>query len=243
MDISTKENPDDLEKIFREKFGDYVMKCKICGCQGGSSMNVPHYYNCKYSPVKTKKQDTVMYIPDNLKNLIVYPKSNSIFPVMQRELAESTDKYSIIGTFGAGPCIIVAMRDPKNKKTMLAHIDSLTKNPLRDFFVSFEESKKVHVYLCGGDNSNKEQASTIIKELYERYIREEKKYIVVYCHLIDHTTNNFGINSDTGEIYPNNISQVHFNKEAYESHLINRNPQVYEMSLMFESSLRNITLY
>jgi len=234
------EDPNDVELIYREKFNDNVLRCKICGSTSGGSMKISHYYNCKYSPVKTGIKDTIRYMSNEIVKLWSVPKNNQIFPVMQRQLAEAVDKYPIIGTFGAGPCIIVAMRDPITKRTALAHIDALTTMPLMQFFNIFESSNKVHVYLCGGDSSNKKQCKELL-EMLKNNKGIDDKYQIIFCHLIDHNSNSFGINSITGELYINNIKNEHFITDVMSHSMMIKNPQNYTMSLMFQSGLRNVT--
>jgi peptide-N-terminal asparagine amidohydrolase len=55
-------------------------------------------------------------------------KSNETITILQHEYAitQSTALQPVLGTFGAGPCIILALYDNKNNIAVLAHIDAVT---------------------------------------------------------------------------------------------------------------------
>ena len=213
--------------------------CKICGSFGGSSGNIPHFYVCKYSNIKTAQGQTIRYRPYDAEKMKM-PPYEELYPVYQREIFVTSDEYKKVGTYGAGPCIIVAMRDPNKKIVALAHIDAMTKDPMLQFYNIFRESQNVDIYLCGGNNSNIEQCESILRSIYKEYQYNQNKYNVVFCHLVDNNANSFGIDAVTGDYYFDNISPRHMIRIISEQHVSSKRPDTYNMRLMMPSELRYV---
>jgi len=185
-----KINTEDIIHL-RNTYNDKIIKCKLCNCVSGSLITeLTHTYNCKYyvnrvlETIKYKTSDVI------IKNNIPF---NSIFPVYQKEYYIATSEHPIIGTYGLGPCICIIMRDPISTKTMLAHIDSTTIEPLNIFFSTFNDIAKIDVYIVGGDNSSNDLAISLLEE----------KYNIKLIWLIDSDNNDVSIDSRNGDIYLN----------------------------------------
>jgi hypothetical protein len=185
-----KINTEDIIHL-RNTYNDKIIKCKLCNCVSGSLITeLTHTYNCKYyvnrvlETIKYKTSDVI------IKNNILF---NSIFPVYQKEYYIATVEHPIIGTYGLGPCICIIMRDPISTKTMLAHIDSTTIEPLNIFFSTFNDIAKIDVYIVGGDNSSNDLAISLLDE----------KYNIKLIWLIDNDNNDISIDSRNGDIYLN----------------------------------------
>ncbi|MGD9153747.1 MAG: hypothetical protein PVG30_08890 [Gammaproteobacteria bacterium] len=88
--------------------------------------------------------------------------------VLQREYAITTanSKKPILGTYGAGPCLIVAIYDSKSKTAFLAHIDSATNLKSLTQILKIFNPKTSVVHLFGGDNSSKNMCMDVV-EIFE----------------------------------------------------------------------------
>jgi len=178
----------------RNTYNDKIIKCKLCNCVSGSLITeLTHEYNCKYyvnRVLETIKYKTVDVITKNNIPL------NSIFPVYQKEYYIATLEHPIIGTYGLASCICIIMRDPITTKTMLAHIDPITIEPLNIFFSTFNDIPKIDIYIIGGNNSSNDLAISLLNKL-------EEKYNIKLIWLIDSDNNNVSIDSRNGDIYLN----------------------------------------
>lgn len=229
-DLKIQEDPKDIETLMTTFNNDphkyEIIRCLLCNGKSGTLKLIAHHYKCKYAS---------QYKDDRIRYSIVttppfYPKSNSIFPVMQREYIVTNE--DIIGSFGAGPCIIVAMRCPTTKKTMLAHIDALTTSPMSIFHSQFIACDSVDVYLVGGDSSSKDMIIKILDQL------SIPKYRIIYAHLVDSSTNSFAIDPTDGSIccYVNYDSFI-----KLDTHAIN-NGMLYSLMMMHKSPLKCVTI-
>ena len=119
--------------------------------------------------------------------------------ILQKEYAiiSSNSEKTILGTYAAGPCIILCMRDRINRNTILAHIPAAAINPLTPF-LSFP-AEHSDVYIIGGNNSSRTRVNEILNMLKDR------GYSVTFAHIIDDDTSNaFAINCETGETWLDN---------------------------------------
>tara|TARA_B110000483_G_C18171674_1_gene533496 strand:+ start:1480 stop:2214 length:735 start_codon:yes stop_codon:yes gene_type:complete len=168
------------------------IRCTICGARSGTLKIIPHTYSCIY------------YIDDYVQNIQLGTLSKNtnklnktnILPVLQREYGtiNKNSKKKIIGSYGAGPCVILCMR-AKNSQTTLAHIDGDT----RDIFIPFEKYKPrdTNVYIVGGSNESRTTIYDILCLL------RLKKFEIKYADIISNHSNSFAINCVTEEIYLN----------------------------------------
>ena len=193
QEIKISELPSDIEEVACHITQEVLcLKCKICGYVSGSSRILDHYYSCKYKQ-KYKEgpfQEGVLMKSHRLD------ASQSI-AILQREygIINSKTEKKIIGSFGAGPCIILCMRNRNSYETILAHIDGMTLNPLKPF-QSFNPSE-CDVYIIGGNTATKITVNHILKDL------KRLQYTIKFAHIIDHSSNSFAINCLTGEAYIN----------------------------------------
>lgn len=85
--------------------------------------------------------------------------------VLQGEYAItlSSSNKPILGTYGAGPCLIVAIYDVESKISFLAHIDGVTDlDSLKTIINRFNpETSQVHLY--GGDISSEEMCIEVVE--------------------------------------------------------------------------------
>jgi hypothetical protein len=183
------ELPSDIEKINSD-----CIKCLICNNESGTLRIIQHCYNCKYY---------FNYYIDNPICMNTIDKSfNKLDPsisigILQHEygIINKRSEKKIIGTFGAGPCIILCMHNRETTETILAHIDCMTLNPFQIFYDFPQE--KCDVYIIGGDNSSIDKVNEILK------IIKRKNYNLKFAHIIDNKSNSFAINCVTNEIYLN----------------------------------------
>ena len=190
-----KMNPDDIIHL-RNAHDEPIIQCRICKNKSGTFINeLYHCYDCIYWYSKEsyiiKDKDADVIIAQTIHRKFIYP-------VYQKEYYIATEQNPIIGTYGLLTCICIIMRDPDTKKTMLAHIDQTTINPLQTFFDEFETSKKVDVYMCGGNGESINMCNTLVNSFLDL-----EKYNIKFIHLIDPETNNIGINAISAELYVN----------------------------------------
>jgi hypothetical protein len=190
-----KMDPDDIINLTNAN-DEPIIQCKICKNISGTLINeLYHAYTCVYWYSKEsyiiKDKDADVIIAQTIHRKF-------IFPVYQKEYYIATEQNPIIGTYSLSTCICIIMRDPTTKKTMLAHIDQTTINPLQTFFNEFETSQKVDVYMCGGNSQSIDLCNTLVNSFLEL-----DKYNVKFIHLIDPETNSIGINAISSELYVN----------------------------------------
>lgn len=185
-----KENKQHVENVTYNN--NSVIRCTQCGSVSGTLKIIPHKYSCIY------------YVDDCLQNIQLGTLSKNtnklnktnIMPVLQREYGtiNKNSKKKIIGSYGAGPCVILCMR-AENTQTTLAHIDGDTK----DIFIPFEKynPRNTNVYIVGGNN---ESRNTIYNLLC---LLKLKNFDIKYADIISNHSNSFAINCVTGEIYLN----------------------------------------
>jgi hypothetical protein len=196
-------------------------------------------YDKQKNILKYIKRDT-LNISDNIvtkpKNIVT--ESPFIFPIYQREYFIATTENPNIGTYALVPCICICMRDPIQQKTMLAHIDSLTIDPLQYFFNYFDslKSTNIDVFIIGADIYSKSQLENLILQ-----INSKSKYKIQYIWALgDDQSKSFGINTLTGEIllYPDSI---YFLKKKYD--LLAGQKLMTKSQLKFASSIIPLEIY
>jgi hypothetical protein len=134
--------------------------------------------------------------------------SEKAMGVFQRDVAITCENSQkpILGTYGAGPCIIVAAFNPITKQALLAHMDSSTdSNSLSkyiDIIKGDEPEAKIHIHLAGADNSSK-------KELIEllRFLQTRTNTSIISADILNGVADSYpgprslAIDSRTGEIF------------------------------------------
>ncbi len=99
--------------------------------------------------------------------------SNEARGVAQNELviASADSQKPILGTFGAGPCVAIAVYNPTTHSAILAHIDELTNiSSLNKYLdtIAKNSSEPLQVHLAGGEEESKKMCVEIIKMLNKR---------------------------------------------------------------------------
>lgn len=119
--------------------------------------------------------------------------------VVQHEYAIATfdSRQPVLGTFGAGPCVILALYDKENRRAMLAHIDSLTDLQSLSRTIQKFSSKNTIAHLLGGDSSSQFMCIELLEVLRKLNIEIEN------ADLINHfnPSASLAIDSRTGAIY------------------------------------------
>ena len=200
LTIPTKTIIEDSTHI---EFCDKFNNCKICGGTSGTLKIITHLYykqNGKIIPCIYKIIDTDYYTPIIIGN---YNKSRSRIDsniaqgLLQREYAliNSDNSTKIIGSYGAGPCIIMCLRNRITTLTFLCHLDLLTID-YKHHFYKFEPND-TDVYIIGCDRST----IHILHKLLT--ILDNMNFKITFAHVIDDILNSFAINTVTGDIYLN----------------------------------------
>ena len=210
------ELPSDIEEVpCGHNASKSCLKCKKCGNISGETRKIYHSFTCPYKP----KQP----VPGPYSMGTRMSPSTRINPelcecILQKEFAiiSSNSTKTILGTYGAGPCIILCMRNRTNTNTILAHIPAVATNPLEPF-LSFPPEHS-DVYVIGVANESRETVTELLVSLRDR------GYIVTFAHVVEDSANSFAINCLTGETWLNDeihMSElpVTINKERREKML------------------------
>ena len=203
-------------ELLKKKYGE-CNKCNLCGGESGTLKIIQHTYKCMYYINETNGP----FIVGNIKN-----NSNidtvKILTILQREYGEvdKTTEKSIIGSYGAGPCFIICMRNRFTYKSTLAHIDTLTQNPLEPF--EHYEPNQTDVYIIGGDNSSKTQIHDIL------ILLKEKKHGIKCANIITNNSNKFAIDSISGKIY----MDENINIQTDDPQLSNQRIQIMKICIL-----------
>ena len=190
------ELPEDIKDI-----DNGCIQCLICNGKSGTLRIITHTYKCKY---KVTEESGPFIYGNTLRGIGKIDAERSV-GILQREYGianKYTDK-NIIGSFGAGPCIILCIRNKLTTDTFLAHIDAMTlpvftgESPI--IFQSQFNPNESDVYIVGGNNQTKDQVYNLLVDL------KRLDYTSIQCAYIvdDFSSNNFAINSVTGEVYMN----------------------------------------
>lgn len=87
--------------------------------------------------------------------------------VLQGEYAITTSESEqpVLGTYGAGPCLIVAIYDSNSRTAFLTHIDTLSDLQSLKYIIKSFDSQHSTVHLFGGDNSSAEMVMDVVEIL------------------------------------------------------------------------------
>ncbi len=90
--------------------------------------------------------------------------------ISQQEMGytDATSERPVLATFGAGPCVILAIHNPDTKTATLAHIDRLTElNSTDQMFYQLgkEGDSPLEVHLAGGDSSSIEMVTKLVNQI------------------------------------------------------------------------------
>ena len=229
-----KHECEDVELIFVTYKGDTynVRRCKVCGYQGGKSLNCEHYLRCKHSiffeGVEPKKS-ALKY--ELLKPSISNLSQESVFCVYMREYATSADHGRLLGSFGATSCYILALRDRISGFTVISHIDSLTIDPVSTMLSCFEDQSRIDVYIVS-------ECSFLGDKSIVRILSRLSSFRMVYCDLESSYVaggKSLVIDAETGDYYRGVHNYVF---KIDEHHTFTASPETFGLSLMFRTELK-----
>ena len=186
--VKLTELPDDIEVI-----SDVQHRCRRCKSRSGARLIIPHSYNCIYNN-STNLQQFIFGNRTHYKSQI---DPSKCLPVLQHQYGciKDSDKYTIIGTYGVGPCVCICMRAHDGSLTTLSHVDAHTLNILGPHYMFPPDT--TDVYIIGGDSQSHNLIINIL-ELLARF-----NYKITFAHILDSKSNCFAINCITGETYLN----------------------------------------
>lgn len=138
-----------------------------------------------------------------------FKKSDSM-TVLQHEYAitNAESEKPVLGTFGAGPCLILALYDDKNKVAMLAHIDALTNLTSLSILFSRVSKENTVAHLFGGNLSSKAMCIDVADLVERNNIKIVNADIVRF----DFSSASLAIDSRTGSIYEVEPQQLESDK-------------------------------
>jgi len=228
------EIPTDIEEVgCRHDAEVKCLKCRICGSISGTSRIISHYCKCKYH-ISPKFGPYTMGTRMNGKDSGINPHLAEA--ILQREygIVSRNKGKTIIGSYGAGPCVILCMHNKKKQKAILAHIDARTEFPLGLFITTFPDVTETDVYIVGGDISSAMMTKDIIDFLAKH------QYNIVFAHVSSKMANCFAIDCITGETWlDDEVDIAHLpvtvNKRNREDSLFHRlmhgSPQLFEVDI------------
>jgi hypothetical protein len=125
--------------------------------------------------------------------------------ILQHEMGftDAKSERPVLATFGAGPCIAIAVYNPETRTASLAHIDALTELPSTDalfYQLSKDSDATLEVHLAGGMEMSREQVTELIRRI------QIKPNVAVKSANIIPEDGGFGgkslaIDSRTGEVF------------------------------------------
>jgi len=172
----------------------------------GTSLEIPTLsereskeINAEFAAQEIRYQKLLSLRKQQIKTTPVNFKSSEAVAVLQHEYAitTATANQPVLGTFGAGPCLILALYDSENKTAILAHIDSMTDiNSLSRLFDLVSKEHSV-AHLVGGNSSSQDFCMDIVELL------ENNKIKIAYADIVrgSFDSASFAIDSRTGAIY------------------------------------------
>lgn len=154
----------------------------------------------KQSIIEQQRKQLYLEINKPLANVnyVDFPKS-AAFTIYQHEYGITTAKsrMPILGTWGASPCLILALYDDENEIAALTHIDSSREvKSLTDIFRHFDLKSTV-AHLHGGKQYSFDLCLDIVEFIKSRGIKIEN------CALIEHSNGNasLAIDARNGRLY------------------------------------------
>ena len=190
----TSELPSDLiEMPCKYARAHLCLKCRICGAVSGTSRKISHSYDCRYA---ARRDMGGPFVLGERRRAATEMTLGSSEAILQHECG-FVSPYSIkttLATYGAGPCVILAMYDRQRRTAGLAHIDARTRDPVQRFR-GFPPSSDV--YIVGGDRHSHQTLLSTLSAL------REHGFEVTFAHVMDDESNSFAIDCLTGETWLN----------------------------------------
>lgn len=148
-------------------------------------------------------------IGQKFTNFKINPENT--FSIFQRHVGYTSENsnYPVLATYGAGPCIILALYNKETKKAGLAHIDGLTMADQTVWWMhtklSNGKNESLEAHISGGDTTSIKMISNIINRL--KYLKIKIKSSNVNTYTVDQ----LAIDSRTGNIsnnfHPRNVKK------------------------------------
>ena len=131
------------------------------------------------------------------------PKDSQLIMMHEIGLTNSYSNKPVIGTYGAGPCIILGAYNSHTKQALLTHIDILVIVQSINIYlqnISGNSQNQINIFICGGQESTKQQVADLLK-----IINQSEQYKISYSNLIGNglESHQLAIDSRTGEIFTN----------------------------------------
>jgi hypothetical protein len=105
-------------------------------------------------------------------------------------------KPPILGTYGAGPCVILTAYNPETGNTLLAHIDDMSRALVFKELDKFTEYGQIgYINLIGGNSSSR----TSIVDILD-YIKNNPKLVLQGARVVTHEADKVAIDSRTGKL-------------------------------------------
>jgi phosphotransferase system HPr-like phosphotransfer protein len=196
---------ENMEQAIITSFHDVIyLQGELYIFQGPKSIDIHKFFSKNYNEAKEEES---FFERVNMHSHIetdgTFTK-NEAQAILQHEVAitNSNSQKPILGSYGAGPCIIVAAYNVCTTQTILAHIDSLTSaSSINAIFKQLQakEDEEIHVHIYGGDEVeiSKKVAKTIIN-----IINSQNNTEIISANVCNGgRPKRFAIDSRSGEIF------------------------------------------
>ena len=117
--------------------------------------------------------------------------------VLQRQFAivSSNSPTPVLGTYGAGTCLIVAIYDPTHKKAFLAHIDTIMSLPSLQKAIAQFSPASCTAHLLGGSHLTRKMCLGIHAFL------SQKGFKIQSCNLATGSSDSLAIDARSGKVF------------------------------------------
>lgn len=196
--IQPQSLPKDLQFDSTNEWGDPIIGCKVCNSLSGSWLQISHKPGCLY---RAPNPPTLRFTATSDSKFTNPPEK--IVSMFQPPLTVNASMMQgSIGSFGAGPCIILAFHRPDTRETTMVHLDALTGDMMTQQMIHSFGQSSVDVYICGGDSASIDQQVRLLEMLQGSLLNITYKLI----HLNDYNTNSLTIDSQTDKWSMNDLS-------------------------------------
>lgn len=118
-----------------------VVQCAECGVKSGTLLILNHYYGCSYWK-DPNHADLKLRVYDESDGRFFFGSFGPGKVVGMFKPFAKVDSGSM-GSFGAGPCVVCAVRDPQYHSTWMSHLDSVNfLSQLRALFGSLPKDRR-----------------------------------------------------------------------------------------------------
>ncbi len=169
-----------------------IVRCASCNVRSGTLLVISHKGDCPYWV--SQATPIIRYYDPDFGFFTPWSWSGPDVTIGMFEPPRKIESGTI-GTFGAGPCIIVGVHNEDTNDTWMVHLDAMTGDEMFCRFINLLlVSSRLSIYLCGGDSSSIKLQAKILR------IFDSSELNIVYrlIHINDSDSNQLTIDATTG---------------------------------------------